>query len=584
VEQGEVRSICKDGTAAILNGFLEYQENFGKITRRARSRFEQCDWHGSQSDARQRLDLYAAVVYRVVEQVRTILEEALKDKAVWACMNSLYAQEVHGRSDVDLAETFFNSITRRIFATVGVDPNIEFAELDFDRSVPTESVPVYRPFYRTGSLQDLLREVIGSFPFDTPYQDLDRDLELAAQEIEDHLRQAQEPYRLRVVEFLQPVFYRGKGAYLIGRARLGARYMPLVLSLRNRDGRIVIDAVLYAESEVSIIFSFTRSYFHVEVDQPRQLVSFLKTIMPRKPVAEIFIALGYNKHGKTELYRDLLRHLERSHDHFASARGEKGMVMLVFTLPSYDMVFKMIRDRFLDPKTSTRQEVMDRYHLVFTHDRAGRLVDAQEFEHLRFEKSRFSDDLLQELLSSASESVTIEEDYLSIRHLYTERRLVPLDIYLREAPAEAALEAVLDYGQAIKDLAATNIFPGDILTKNFGVTRHGRVVFYDYDELALLTQCRFRSVPAARSHGDEYSSEPWFYVGDKDIFPEEFRAFLGFQGELREAFEQAHGDLFTAAYWRKMQALLNSGEVVDIDPYPPRRKLGAASISQDQPG
>jgi isocitrate dehydrogenase kinase/phosphatase len=357
----------------------------------------------------------------------------------------------------------------------------------------------------------------------------------------------------------------------------------VLLSLRHRENGICIDAVLLSQDEVSIVFSFTRAYFHVDVECPYQVVDFLKTIMPLKKVAELYISIGYNKHGKTELYRDLLRSLERSNDSFKIARGEKGMVMLVFTLHSYDLVFKVIRDRFAEPKTATRQEVMERYQLVFKHDRAGRLVDAQEFEHLRFEKARFSPDLLDELLKSAPNSVKVEGDYVSIRHLYTERRLTPLNLYLEEAPSQKSREAVIDYGYAIKDLAAANIFPGDILLKNFGVTRHGRVVFYDYDELSLLVSCRFRSVPKSTNFGDEFEADPWFYVGPADIFPAEFKTFLGLKGKQREVFLAEHSDLFEVDFWRGMQKKIRSGEVVDIDPYRVSERLknkGGQSINK----
>src|SRR5947199_2680404 len=295
---------------------------------------------------------------------------------------------------------------------------------------------------------------------------------------------------------------------------------------------------------MSIIFSFARSYFHLETGKSRALVSFLKSIMPLKHIAELYISLGYNKHGKTELYRDLRRHLGRSTDKFDIARGDRGMVMSVFTLPSYDVVFKVIKDTFDSPKTTTRRDVMERYQLVFRHDRGGRLVDAQEFEHLRFDKDRFSPELLAELLHVAANTVSVDGDSVVIDHLYTERRLTPLNLYFREVDGELAHEAVIDYGQAIKDLAATNIFPGDILLKNFGVTRHGRVVFYDYDELCLLTDCTFRDLPQARDLDEEFEAEPWFYVGPHDVFPEEFLNFMGLEGERREVFLQAHGDLF----------------------------------------
>ena len=351
--------------------------------------------------------------------------------------------------------------------------------------------------------------------------------------------------------------------------------MPLVVALRNGDKGVVVDAVLLTEDEVSIVFSFTRSYFHVDVEQPHDVIRFLKSIMPLKRVAELYIALGYNKHGKTELYRDLLRHFNQSDDKFVIAPGDRGMVMIVFTLPSYDVVFKVIRDKFLPPKTTTRQDVMDRYQLVFKHDRAGRLVDAQEFEHLAFAADRFSDELLVELMEAAPDSVTIQDGTVDVKHLYTERRITPLNLYLHDAEPVAGAEAVLDYGEAIKDLAATNIFPGDLLLKNFGVTRYGRVIFYDYDELCLLTDCNFRDMPRARDDEEEMQAEPWFYVGPNDIFPEEFIRFLGFQGHARTTFLDAHGDLLTADYWRRVRERHLDGEIIDIFPYRQSKRLRA---------
>jgi isocitrate dehydrogenase kinase/phosphatase len=287
----------------------------------------------------------------------------------------------------------------------------------------------------------------------------------------------------------------------------------------------------------------------------------------------LYISIGYNKHGKTELYRDLLRHLGRTNDRFEIARGEKGMVMTVFTMPSYDMVFKVIKDHFGEPKTTTRQEVMERYQLVFKHDRAGRLVDAQEFEHLKFDCDRFSEDLLKELRKVAAGSVTMNDEYVAIKHLYMERRTVPLDVFVHEADPAAVEEAVIEYGQAVKDLASTNIFPGDVLLKNFGVTRHGRVVFYDYDELMLLTDCKFRRMPQAREFSDDFEAEPWFFVGKNDIFPQEFSTFLGLPDAYRSVFDHFHGDLFDVKFWKEMQKRHQAGEVIDIFPYKQNRRL-----------
>jgi isocitrate dehydrogenase kinase/phosphatase len=354
-----------------------------------------------------------------------------------------------------------------------------------------------------------------------------------------------------------------------------------VIALLNPQGRIVVDAALFTETEISVVFSFARSYFFVETERPKEMIDWLRTLMPRKPVSDLWNSIGFHRHGKTELYRSLLEHLHGTDEKFAVAPGKRGMVMAVFVLPGFDVVFKVIRDRFEYPKTVTHADVRRKYELVYRHDRAGRLVDAQAFEHLEFPAERFEPALLDELLRSTAETVRVRDGHVVIAHLYTERRLNPLDVFLESASPEAAREAVLDYGQALKDLAATNIFPGDMLLKNFGVTRNDRLVFYDYDELCPLTDCRFRELPQAASDDEEVAAEPWYFVDQRDVFPEEFRAFLGLRGDLLTAFLDAHSDLLTPAFWRGMQDRLNRGEIIDVYPYrsPRRLRPGASQES-----
>jgi len=569
---------------AIYLAFNRYHNEFERITRRARASFELRDWRAAQQDAVERLQLYKKVIDQIVAQVGKMLGPQSQDRALWARMKAAYSPLIGCCDDFELAETFFNSVTRRIFVTVGVDPNIEFVDSDFEARPPHDERLLYHIHPLNGqataeSLQAVLQEILGDYPFAVGYAQFEDDSSLAACQILADL-QASGALPFSHIEILRPVFYRSTGAFLVGRICRAsgdgtpASVIPLVLCLVNTPAGVRLDAVLTDEDEVSIVFSFTRSYFHVEAERPHELIAFLRSILPHKRVAELYISIGYNKHGKTELYRDLIRHLSTTSDRFEIARGERGMVMAVFTMPSYDMVFKIIKDRVDPPKTTSRAEVMERYDLVFRHDRAGRLVDAQEFEHLRFEKWRFAPDLLAELLRVAPSQVTLDgDDCVAIRHLYAERRLTPLNLYLREAGEAAAGLAVIDYGQAIKDLAATNIFPGDVLLKNFGVTRHGRVVFYDYDELCLVTDCKFRKVPPPRSFEDEFESDPWFYVGPLDIFPEEFNTFLGLLEPLRSVYIGHHADLFTVDYWRGIQARHEAGEVLAINPYPNSRRL-----------
>src|SRR5947207_11284280 len=247
--------------------------------------------------------------------------------------------------------------------------------------------------------------------------------------------------------------------------------------------------------------------------------------------------------------------------------------MVCFTLPSFGVVFKVIRDRFPHPKTVLREEVLAKYQLVFIHDRAGRLVDAQEFRRLRFPRERFAPELLVELEREAANAVQEEGTDLVFDHMYIERRLTPLNLFLRSASAEAAERAVLDYGQCIRDLAYTNIFPGDLLLKNFGVTRHGRVIFYDYDELCLLTDCNFRLLPHPTTLEEEMAGETWFSVGERDVFPEEFRPVMSLPGPLGKAFLDRHEDLLGLEFWCDMQERQRAGDIVDVLPYREDRRL-----------
>jgi len=564
------------GAKAICEAFGDYQTQFRAITQRAAGRFAGREWRAAQMDAANRLDLYKDVANGCVAEIHELMEERVNEKLLWTGIKAVYSGLIDQRDDWELGETFFNSITRRLFTTVGLDPQIEFVDSDFETPPTQPTQPIYRVYGRVAVSPDalavMLEDIIDEYQFGADFLDKPRNLQLAAQQIEAHLQNIGETFVTRT-EMVGSVFYRNKGAYLVGRMFAGSCVVPLVLAVLHNDDGLVIDTVLLDEDEVSVLFSFTRSYFQVEVARPYALVRFLRSIMPRKKIAELYISIGYNKHGKTLLYRDLLQALTASDDEFRIASGQPGMVMSVFTLPSYDAVFKIIKDYFAPPKNTTRQQVMAHYQMVFQHDRAGRLIDAQEFEHLKIERSRISPELLDELKQLAKKSVTIEPDYLDIKHVYVERRVIPLNIYIYEKPDLEAQAAIIDLGFAIKDLAATNIFPGDMFLKNFGVTRHGRVVFYDYDELAPLTSCNFRIIPPPTSYNDELWAEPGYSVRENDIFPEEFLHFLGLHGMLRDVFVEHHADLLEARFWQETQARIRSGEVLDIFPYNQNKRL-----------
>lgn len=567
--------LARKGAVLVKWGFEKYRSGFRRITRRSAFHFEVADWHGVQRDMVDRLALYTNVVRRVVDALGDVFGEERRSPELWTAMKREYAWLMSGHGDLELAETWFNSVTRKVFTTVGVDAKREFVHFGSDTGLPPPGAVPVRTYAGALSTRLVVHELLDDYAFATPWEDAERDAGRVALAVDAATTAAWGDGSFDFVEVLEPVFFRGKGAYVVGRVVRGERVLPLVLALVNPEGRVVVDAVLLDEDEVSVVFSFTRSYFHVDVEAPAGTVRFLKTILPKKPIAELYISLGYNKHGKTELYRDLLRHLGRSGDRFETAPGEKGMVMAVFTMPGFDVVFKVIRDRFGPAKTVTRSRVKERYQFVFEHDRAGRLVDVQEYEFLEFARDRFAPDLLAELLGECSENIVLQGDDVVIRQLYTERRVVPLNLYIREAPDEQVREAVLDFGRALRDLAATNVFPGDLLVKNFGVTRHGRVVFYDYDELCAVTDCEFRELPECVDGVEGGVDGPGFYVGERDVFPEEFLTFMGFPAPLRRLFFEAHGDLVAPRFWNEMKRRHEAGEVLDVYPYPAARRFRA---------
>ena len=559
--------------ARILEGFEAYMARFRAFNARAPERFARGDWRGMQADAVGRLKVYSRVVAKAVEDISKMLGTRTDDPMLWIPIKAVYSGLITDRQDWELAETFHNSITRQIFDTVGVDERIEFVDTDFDSPPSPSTEPVYLIYDRQESTEALVEMILSEFLPDVSFARLDADAIAVASRIEATLTERGGLPVVGRAEVVRSVFYRGQSAYIVGLLYAGSVRLPMVLSMRHEGGGVVVDAVLLTEDEASILFSFTRSYFHVDVPRPYDLVRFLRRLMPRKRIAELYISIGQNKHGKTERYRDLLRHLHSTDERFEHAPGTQGLVMIVFTMPGYDDVFKVIRDRFPPPKRTTRGNIMDKYRMVFQHDRAGRLIDAQDFQHLQFDRSRFDPVLLDELLDEASRTVHIHGDTVVLEHLYVERRVIPLDLYARDAVFPAASAAVIDYGQAIKDLACTNIFPGDFLTKNFGVTRHGRVVFYDYDELSALTEVQFKEIPEPRDEIEAMSDSPWFGVDDTDVFPEEHRRFLGMPAELREVFLHRHGDLFEVEPWRAIQKRVAAGELMEVFPYGEEARL-----------
>ena len=548
--------------------FVKYNDNFGRITRRAKQRFEARDWRGAERDFGERIELYTKSVDRAVASINRLLGAEAMDHSKWRELKSIFGERVDGIPDGAFSKTFFNSVSRRILQTVGTDPEAEFVDVRFNIQDAQRHAVECRSYINWGSVTESLRLLLADCSFDVPYANLARDVACIEAKLASYAASLETaPGAILRFDFLPAVFYQSNHAYLIGKAFWRQHAAPLVIALGHDETGVVVDEITMSVDDISILFGFTRSYFFVDLEPVEGAVFFIHSLLPGKPIDELYTVLGRLRQGKTERYQLFSSHLASCEDRFITAPGDRGLVMIVFTLPSYDLVFKIIRDRFGFPKNTSRQEVMAKYEFVLMHDRAGRLIDTQEFSDIEFPLAKFEQEVVDELLAEAGETTRIVNGQLILRHLYVERRLRPLNLYLRESPREAAEAAVIDYGQALKDLARANIFPGDLLIKNFGVTRHGRVIFYDYDELCLVTECNFREVPEARFDEDEFRPRPWFHVNSNDVFPEEFLKFLAIEPALREVFIAHHADLLTVEFWRDLQQAHRQSQLKDRTPH-----------------
>ena len=556
----------------ILNGFTAYFAEFENITLSARTRFENAEWRATQEASMRRIDIYKLQVLETIDVVEYIAQDRLHDLDFWAETREIYAELVGGMTNFEIAETFYNSIFNAVFEHRWIRDDYAFVFSPQGDMPPVDVRRVLNQYRTKGEFNAAVANLLLDYGMSLPYEDYDRDVTRVTEVMTAAVEDAGYDHRADLeLHALEHHFFRNKAAYIVGRIAGKGLQIPFVLPMLHTEDQeqptVYLDACLLGSDIISKLFSFTRTYFMVDASIPSQYVLFLQQLMPRKAVSEIYSCIGHHRHGKTYYFRTASRHMRSTEDAFIPAPGIKGMVMTVFTLPSYEYVFKIIKDRFTPPKEVTHQEVRDKYQLVKRWDRAGRMADTQEFANLVFEASRFSDELMEELEATCSSQLEINGRALIIKHCYVERRMQPLNLYLKDASDEEVDAVMLDYGNAIKELAAANIFPGDMLLKNFGVTRHGRVVFYDYDEIQPLTDINFRKIPPPRDEFEEMSGQPWYSVGPNDVFPEEFRLFFSGNARARKAFDQLHSDLYEASFWTNLQEKLRDGFVEDFFPY-----------------
>ncbi|MBI2312299.1 MAG: bifunctional isocitrate dehydrogenase kinase/phosphatase [Betaproteobacteria bacterium] len=563
-------SIAADIARTILAGFDKHYRLFREISTQARDQFERADWAAGRETQKTRIQMYDQRVTEGVDAVLLKFPSARHDEGLWPRIKLEYIGLLYNHLQPELAETFYNSVACRVLHRDYYHNDYIFWRPATSTEFLEGSEPTYRSHYPNGGgLRRMLLEMVTGFGLKNPFENLRRDVRCLMQALDAHFPQPWKPQVDFQVQVLGSLFYRNKAAHIVGRAINGNRDYPFVIPiLQNERGELYLDTLLLKPEHLAVFFSFARAYFMVDMEVPSAYVTFLRKLVPNKPLWEFYTLLGLQKQGKTMFYRDLFHHLRHSTDNFIVAPGIKGMVMLVFTLPSFPYVFKVIRDYFAPPKDVNRETVLAKYLLVKYHDRVGRMADTLEYSYVALPVDRFDPQLLEELKTYAASSIEFEGERVVIKHMYIERRMIPLNLYLDQADEGKMEQAVKEYGNAIKDLAGANIFPGDMLLKNFGWTRHGRVVFYDYDEISYMTECNFRRMPKARSMEDELASEPWYAVGPDDVFPEEFPTFLFTDPRARDLFRQYHGDLADAEYWIGVQNQIKAGVQQDVFPYP----------------
>lgn len=576
--------IAYDVARTMLDGFDKHYRLFREVSIEAKARFEAGDWHGLQQLQRDRIAFYNDRVHESVALLQEEYDAERIDDGIWQQIKLHYIGLLTNHHQPELAETFFNSVCTRILHRsyfnndfIFVRPAISTEYIENEES-PTR--PTYRAYY-PGSRDGMaacFERIVHNYQLEVPFENLKRDIGYVLRAITEHFGEFRIAPNFQV-HTLSSLFFRNKSAFIIGRVLNGDQTYPMAIPvIHGASGKLVLDTVLLRPEQLLILFSFAHAYFMVDMEIPSAYVTFLRDLLPRKSRAEIYTSLGLQKQGKNLFYRDFLHHLQHSSDRFISAPGIKGLVMLVFTLPSFPYVFKVIRDTFPAPKETTRELVKSKYQLVKQHDRVGRMADTLEYSDVAFPLSRFDEALVRELEQHVPSMLEYQRskdgsEELVVRHLYIERRMTPLNIWLHEGSDEQVDHGILEYGNAIKELMAANIFPGDMLYKNFGVTRHGRVVFYDYDEIEYLTDCNIRRVPEPRNEEEEMSGEVWYTVHPHDIFPETYRTFLLGDPRVRAAFLRHHPDFFDAAMWQHHKDRLLAGHVHDFFAYQSKERF-----------
>jgi isocitrate dehydrogenase kinase/phosphatase len=570
----EVDATARSIAKALIDGFDKHYALFRDCARAAKRQFEAANFRAIAHLVRDRIDFYDRRVGETAERIeREFVSAGLTSRgadALWARVKLHYIGMLIEHRQPECAETFFNSVSCKILHRTYFHNGFIFVRPAASTEYLDADPPTYRSYYpRESGVRGALIDIVLDLRIEQRFADFRRDLRNVLAAFRRRYPRPFEAATSLQIQVLGSLFFRNRTAYIVGRLINGLEVRAFAVPLKHDDeGRLTVDALLLEPTELAFLFSANRAYFLVDMEVPSAYVKFLNSLLPDKTAAELYTMVGLQKHGKTLFFRDFLHHLRHSTDRFIIAPGIKGLVMSVFTLPSYPYVFKVIKDRIAASKDTDRSRVKQKYALVKHHDRVGRMTDILEYSDVAFPRDRFTQELLDELEAVAPSQVEHDGDHIVVKHVYIERRLTPLNLFLEKADDWERARVIREYGDAIAQLARANIFAGDLLYKNFGVTRFGRVIFYDYDEIEYLTDCNFRKIPPPPPGFDDMSDDVWYAVGPRDVFPEEFETFLLTDPRIREDFLRHHANLLDAGWWQDVQRQIRSGSVPEVLSYP----------------
>jgi len=560
----------------VFDEFIAYYLESRQIPSRAKEAFERRDPGQSLLLSRRRLSIYSESIRHVAAELKAAFPQAIEDEETWRRIETAYLPLIHGRYEEDLGIAYIHSVHRILYQDEWKPVDYSFGEAAAATEGPAK---VYRDFPGGARiLPETVVDILKIPDFMVPFQDLEGDAALVAGRANRNLGfDGSDPEAIRAIEMIDAGFYRNRGAYLVGRiVHKDWMVTPFVLSLDNHTRGIFVDAVLTSEADTHNIFSSTLANFHVTDRHYHELAVFLHSIMPRRPLGLHYSTIGFNHVGKVAVMDELRDELSSHDEALDLAPGFPGTVAIGFTAPSSRYVLKVIRNA---PTAQYKwgafqgiESVLQKYRRVHEINRTGSMLDNIIYYNVKLDRDWFAAELLEELLDYADDTVSAQEDYLILRHLIVQPKMIPLPIFLDSAPRGDAETAVVNLGHCIRNNAAANIFNKDLDGRNYGVSRFLKVYLFDYDALEPFTDVKIRT-NTDRVDGEEEIPE-WFFEDGVVFLPEEIESGLRIDDRgLRRAFREAHGDLLTTEYWDGVQRALLQGRVPRLRVYPEETRL-----------